>query len=75
MFFSCASNSSSSVLSCLTSVDPIDNRFEQLVLFFGRLPVEAPEFDSIVHRSEVMKRIVAKARRVAPREIPVAHSR
>ncbi len=35
------------------------------------LPVEAPEFDDIIHRSEVMKRVVLKARRIAPRSIPV----
>src|SRR5207249_6197157 len=31
----------------------------------------APEFDTIVHRSSVMKRVVAKARRVALRSVPV----
>ncbi len=35
------------------------------------LPAEAPEFDDIVHRSEVMQRVVLKARRIAPRSIPV----
>lgn len=35
------------------------------------LPVEAPEFDDIIHRSEVMQRVVLKARRIAPRSIPV----
>ena len=35
------------------------------------LPVEAPEFDAIIHRSDAVKRVIAKARRVAPREIPV----
>ncbi len=35
------------------------------------LPPEAPEFADIVHRSAVMKRIIAKARRVAPRSVPV----
>ncbi|MBU1102462.1 sigma 54-interacting transcriptional regulator, partial [Patescibacteria group bacterium] len=35
------------------------------------LPVEAPEFDDIIHRSEVMQRVVIKARRIAPRSIPV----
>jgi transcriptional regulator with PAS, ATPase and Fis domain len=35
------------------------------------LPVEAPEFYDIIHRSEVMQRVVLKARRVAPRSIPV----
>ena len=35
------------------------------------LPKEAPEFDDIIHRSEVMQRVVLKARRIAPRSIPV----
>ncbi len=35
------------------------------------LPATAPEFDDIIHRSEVMQRVVIKARRVAPRSIPV----
>ena len=35
------------------------------------LPPEAPEFDAIVHRSPVMQRVVLRARRVAPRSVPV----
>jgi len=35
------------------------------------LPPEAPEFADIVHRSAAMKRLIAKARRVAPRSVPV----
>ena len=35
------------------------------------LPPEAPEFDRILHRSEVMRRLVAMARRVATRSVPV----
>lgn len=35
------------------------------------LPATAPEFDDIIHRSEVMQRVVLKARRIAPRSIPV----
>jgi hypothetical protein len=34
------------------------------------LPVDAPEFDAIIHRSEVMQRAVLRARRVAPRSLP-----
>ena len=34
------------------------------------LPAVAPEFDNIIHRSEVMQRLVLKARRIAPRSIP-----
>ncbi|MDD3813122.1 MAG: sigma 54-interacting transcriptional regulator [Desulfocapsaceae bacterium] len=35
------------------------------------LPDAAPEFDDIIHRSEVMQRVILKARRIAPRSIPV----
>jgi DNA-binding NtrC family response regulator len=35
------------------------------------LPDEAPEFDDIIHRSEIMQRTVLMARRVAPRSIKV----
>ena len=35
------------------------------------LPAAAPEFDDIIHRSGVMQRLVLKARRIAPRSIPV----
>jgi DNA-binding NtrC family response regulator len=45
-----------------------DKRLE--TLSDGR-PPEAPEFEDITHRSAVMKRLVARARRVAPRSIPV----
>lgn len=45
-----------------------DQNLERLA---AGLPVEAPEFDDIVHRSEVMQRVILKARRIAPRSIPV----
>ena len=35
------------------------------------LPPEAPEFEQIIHQSKVMQNVVARARRVAPRSIPV----
>ena len=35
------------------------------------LPPEAPEFADIIHRSEVMVRVIGRARRVAPRSVPV----
>lgn len=35
------------------------------------LPPEAPEFDAIVHRSPDMQRVILRARRVAPRSVPV----
>ncbi|QQG66912.1 sigma-54 interaction domain-containing protein [Desulfobulbus oligotrophicus] len=45
-----------------------DKHLERLA---SGLPETAPEFDDIIHRSEVMQRIILKARRVAPRSIPV----
>ncbi len=45
-----------------------DERLEKLTA--GLLP-EAPEFENIIHRSNIMKRIVAKARLIAPRSVPV----
>jgi DNA-binding NtrC family response regulator len=45
-----------------------DEKLEKLTA--GLLP-EAPEFKSITHRSNIMKRIVAKARLIAPRSVPV----
>ncbi len=35
------------------------------------LPTSAPEFNDIIHRSEVMQRVVLKARHIALRSIPV----
>ncbi len=45
-----------------------DERLERLG---AGLPPEAPEFDQIIHRSSVMKNVVAKARRIALRSVPV----
>jgi DNA-binding NtrC family response regulator len=45
-----------------------DEKLEKLTA--GFLP-EAPEFENIIHRSNAMKRIVAKARLIAPRSVPV----
>lgn len=42
-----------------------------LEVFCESLPPEAPEFADIVHQSPAMRRVVAKARRVAPRSVPV----
>ncbi len=44
---------------------------EQLERLSAGLPLEAPEFSDIIHRSRVMNRLIAKARRVAPRSVPV----
>jgi transcriptional regulator with PAS, ATPase and Fis domain len=35
------------------------------------LPAASPEFDDIIYRSKVMQGVVLKARRIAPRSIPV----
>ncbi|MEJ2169915.1 MAG: sigma 54-interacting transcriptional regulator [Desulfobacterales bacterium] len=45
-----------------------DQRLEKLT---ASLAPEAPEFESIIHRSPSMKRVIAKARLVAPRSVPV----
>jgi len=45
-----------------------DKRLEALSAGF---PPEAPAFKDLIHRSRVMKRVVAKAQRVAPRSVPV----
>ena len=45
-----------------------DKRLEKLS---AGLPPEAPEFESIVHRSRIMNRVITKARHIAPRSVPV----
>jgi len=45
-----------------------DRRIEDLA---AGLPPEAPEFGDIIHRCGEMKRVIAKARRVAPHGVPV----
>ena len=44
---------------------------ERLKRLSAGLPLEAPEFSEIFQRSRVMGRIITKARRVAPRSVPV----
>lgn len=44
---------------------------QELERLMQGLSPAAPEFDAIIHRSSVMKRVVAKARRVALRSVPV----
>lgn len=43
----------------------------ELVRLTEGLPPEAPEFEHIFYKSNVMKSVVGRARRVAPRTIPV----
>ncbi|MEI6206793.1 MAG: sigma-54 dependent transcriptional regulator [Desulfuromonadales bacterium] len=38
---------------------------------FAALPPNAPAFEEIIHQSDPMKRVVERARRVAPRNLPV----
>jgi transcriptional regulator with PAS, ATPase and Fis domain len=45
-----------------------DKRLEEMI---SALPPEAPEFDSIIHRSPGMQRLIAKARLAAVRSVPV----
>jgi len=45
-----------------------DSRLEKLM---EGLPPSSPEFIQIIHRSEQMERVIAKARYVAPRSVPV----
>ena len=44
---------------------------ERLRNLTAGLPPAAPEFADIIHRSDVMARVIARARRVAPRSVPV----
>jgi transcriptional regulator with PAS, ATPase and Fis domain len=46
----------------------LDQTLERLAI---GLPAQAPEFDDIIHRSEVMQRVILKARRIARRSIYV----
>lgn len=43
----------------------------ELTRLTAGLPPAAPAFDAIIHQSAVMQRVIARARRVAPRSIPV----
>lgn len=45
-----------------------DLRLEQLI---AGMPPDSPGFENIIHRSQEMKRVIAKARYVAPRSVPV----
>jgi len=44
---------------------------DELERLSAGLPKEAPEFDDILHQAAAMKRVLAKARRAAPRSVPV----
>lgn len=44
---------------------------DELIRLSQGLSPDAPEFDDIVHQCDAMKRLILKARRAAPRNIPV----
>jgi DNA-binding NtrC family response regulator len=44
---------------------------EELERLSAGLPPEAPEFGDIVHRGDAMKRVILRARRVAPRSVSI----
>lgn len=44
---------------------------EELERLSAGLPPEAPGFGEIIHRGHTMKRLILRARRVAPRSVPV----
>jgi len=44
---------------------------QDLARLSAGVPQEAPEFSDIIHRSPVMRRIVEKAQKVAPRSVPI----
>ena len=44
---------------------------EELERLSAGLSPEAPEFEEILHRSQAMQRVILRARRVAPRSVPV----
>ncbi len=45
-----------------------DKRLEKLA---AGLPPEAPEFENIIHQSQIMSRTITKARHIAPRSVPI----
>ena len=45
-----------------------DNRLERLAV---GVPPDAPEFSHLIHQSNIMKRVISKAQRVAPRTVSV----
>ncbi len=51
--------------------DLLRRQDEKLNQLSAGLPLEAPEFSDIIHRSSVMKKTIIMARRVAPRSVPV----
>ena len=44
---------------------------EELERLSAGLSPEAPEFEAIIHRGRAMRRVILRARRVAPRSVPV----
>ncbi len=51
--------------------DLLEGPDQRLLELSQGLPPDAPEFADIVHRSTAMRRVIAMARKVAPRSVPV----
>ncbi|AJY71164.1 hypothetical protein RW64_17175 [Geobacter sulfurreducens] len=51
--------------------DLIKRRDEEIGLLFDVGVSDSPEFSDIIHRSQTMKRLIAKAQKVAPHFLPV----
>ncbi len=51
--------------------DLLRNSDRKLARMAAGLPPEAPEFTAIIHRSEIMRGVILKARKAAARSIPV----
>lgn len=51
--------------------EQLQNSDNKLVRLAAGLPADAPAFKDIIHRSEVMKRVIIKSRLAAARSIPI----
>jgi transcriptional regulator with PAS, ATPase and Fis domain len=51
--------------------DAIKEKDKDLIRLSQGLAPEAPEFDSIIHRSKIMQHLITQAKTVAPRDVPV----
>lgn len=49
----------------------LEKQDQRLLERFAALPPNLPAFEEIIHQSDSMKRVVERARRVAPRNLPV----
>jgi len=51
--------------------DLLQNSDKKLVLHSSSVPPESPEFSEIIYRSDVMRRVIYKAKKVSYRSVPV----